>query len=81
MFDAGSGAELLILRGHRGSVAVEKVVFSSDGTRLASWADDGTRVWALDIDDLLEIARHNVTRSLSDEECRQYLHVAACSDA
>lgn len=48
---------------------------------LASWADDGTRVWALDIDDLLEIARRNVTRSLSDEECRRYLHVAACSDA
>ena len=30
-------------------------------------------------DDLLAIARQNVTRSLSDEECRQYLHVAACS--
>ena len=39
-------------------------------------AADGTRVWALDIDDLLEIARQNVTRSLSDEECRHYLHVA-----
>ena len=26
----------------------------------------------------LEIARHNVTRSLTDEECRQYLHVEAC---
>jgi hypothetical protein len=47
---------------------------------LASWADDGTRVWALDIDDLLAIARNNVTRSMSDDECRQYLHVAACSD-
>jgi WD40 repeat protein len=81
VFDAGSGAELLVLRGHRGSVAVDKVVFSPDGSMLASWADDGTRVWALDIDDLLEIARHNVTRSLSDQECRQYLHVGACSDA
>jgi serine/threonine protein kinase/WD40 repeat protein len=78
VFDAGSGAELLVLRGHRGSV--DKVVFSPDGSMLASSADDGTRVWALDIDDLLEIARANVTRSLSDEECRQYLHVAACSD-
>ena len=79
VFDAGSGAELLVLRGHEGSV--DKVVFSPDGTMLASWALDGTRVWALDIDDLLEIARQNVTRSLSDEECRRYLHVAACADA
>jgi hypothetical protein len=38
------------------------------------------RIWALDIDDLLEIARQNVTRSLTDEECRLYLHTAACPD-
>ncbi|MCI0634108.1 MAG: hypothetical protein L0206_09380 [Actinobacteria bacterium] len=81
LFDARSGAELLVSRGHRGGVAVDKVVSSPDGSMLASWADDGKRVWALDIDDLLEIARRNVTRSLSDEECRQYLHDAACSDA
>ena len=81
LFDSGSGAELLVLRGHRG-VEVAKVVFSPDGTMLASLGEeDGTRVWALDIDDLLEIAHQNVTRSLSDEECRRYLHVAACSDA
>jgi WD40 repeat protein len=80
VFDAGSGAELQVLR-HPGVVEFDKVVFSPDGSMLASSADDGTRVWALDIDDLLEIARQNVTRSLSDDECRQYLHVAACSEA
>ena len=58
---------------------MEKLVFSPDGSMLASWADDGTRVWALDIGDLLGIAHDNVTRSLSDEECRKY-HVPACSD-
>jgi WD40 repeat protein/DNA-binding SARP family transcriptional activator/class 3 adenylate cyclase len=78
-FDARSGAEVLVLRGHRGSVAVDKIVFSPDGSMLASWADDGTRVWALDIDDLLEIAHRNVTRSLSAEECRKY-RVPACSN-
>ena len=36
------------------------------------------RVWALDMDDLLEIAQENVTRSLTDAECRRYLHVEAC---
>jgi WD40 repeat protein len=79
LFDAGSGAELQVLP-HRGVFEVGKLVFSPDGSMLASSADDGIRVWALDIDDLLEIARRNVTRSLSDEECRQYFHVAACSD-
>jgi WD40 repeat protein len=77
MFDARSGAALQEFR-HR---AAFKVVFSPDGSMLASRAADGTRVWALDIDDLLEIARQNVTRSLSDEECRHYLHVAICSEA
>jgi WD40 repeat protein len=80
VFDAGSGAVVQVLR-FRGAAEVDKVVFSPDGSMLASSSSDGTRVWALDIDDLLDIARQNVTRSLSDEECRQYLHVAACSDA
>ena len=46
-------------------------------------ACDGVRIWALDIDDLLEIARQQVqvTRSLTDEECRQYLHVDRCPQA
>ena len=75
VFDARSGAALQEFR-HR---AAFKVVFSPDGSMLASRAADGTRVWALDIDDLLEIARQNVTGSLSDQECRHYLHVAVCS--
>jgi serine/threonine protein kinase/WD40 repeat protein len=82
VFDARSGAPLQEFR-RRAAVGVDgvdKVVFSPDGSMLATSAADGTRVWALDIDDLLEIARRNVTRSLSDDECRQYLHVAACPD-
>jgi WD40 repeat protein len=55
------------------------VTFSPDGTKLASTSQCGeVRIWALDIDDLLEIARQNVTRSLTDEECRQYLHLETC---
>jgi hypothetical protein len=43
---------------------------------------DGTvRAWALDVDDLLEIARHEVTRALTDDESRQYLHLETCSAA
>jgi len=36
------------------------------------------RVWALDIDDLLAMARKAVTRSLTAEERRRYLHTDAC---
>ena len=78
LFDAESGEEVLLLRGHRGTV--ERMVFSPDGSMLASMSgdDEMVRVWALDIDDLLEIARREVTRSLTDAECRQFLHVDVC---
>jgi hypothetical protein len=35
-------------------------------------------VWALDVAELVELARRRLTRTLNDEECRQYLHLAAC---
>jgi WD40 repeat protein/DNA-binding SARP family transcriptional activator len=78
LFDAETGAPELRLRGS--GCAVEGVAFNPDGTKLAStsWCD-GVRVWALDIDDLLEIARREAGRSLTDEECGQYLHVDECS--
>jgi WD40 repeat protein/DNA-binding SARP family transcriptional activator len=77
LFEAATGAEQLVL-GDSGC-AVRGVAFSPDGSKLASTSCDGVRVWALDIDDLLEIAREEVGRSLTDEECRQYLHVDQCS--
>ncbi|MEA2460815.1 MAG: hypothetical protein QOH90_992, partial [Actinomycetota bacterium] len=76
LFDADSGAEQLILRGS--GCAVRDVAFSGDGKKLASTSCDGVRIWALDIDDLLQIADHEVERSLTDAECRQYLHVTGC---
>jgi WD40 repeat protein/DNA-binding SARP family transcriptional activator len=80
LFDAETGAPELRLRGS--GCAVEGVAFSPDGMKLAStsWCD-GVRVWALDIDDLLEIARREAGRSLTDDECRQYLHVDRCPQA
>jgi WD40 repeat protein/DNA-binding SARP family transcriptional activator len=80
LFDAETGATELRLRGS--GCAVEGVAFSPDGTKLAStsWCD-GVRVWALDIDDLLEIARREAGRALTAEECRQYLHMDECPQA
>jgi WD40 repeat protein/serine/threonine protein kinase len=56
-----------------------KLAFSPDGTRLAYTAADGTvRVLALDIDDLLGLARSRLTRSWTQDECRSYLHLDRC---
>jgi WD40 repeat protein len=77
VFDTASGEEVLVLRGHEGG---GQVMFSPDGSMLATVGGDLARVWALDVDDLLEIARKEVTRSLTDEECRQYLHVGSCRE-
>ena len=88
LFDVGSETQRLVLRGSdfdahsravdSASLDARNLAFSPDGSLLASVDGTTVRVWALDIDDLLEIARQNVTRSLTDEECRQYLHVEAC---
>ncbi len=79
LFDADTGAQQLVLRSS--GCAVRDVTYSPDGTKLASTSCDGVRIWALDIDDLLEIARQDVTRQFSAEECRRYLHADRCPRA
>jgi WD40 repeat protein/DNA-binding SARP family transcriptional activator len=77
IWNPSSGEQLLTLRGHYGSAS--SVAFSPDGSRLASVGTEGVvRVWALDLDDLIEIAERGVTRTLTDEECQQYLHLQRC---
>ena len=71
VFDAATGEQTLVLRGH---VLVSDIEFSPDGSMLASAGLDGlVRVWALDLDDLIAIARTS-DEELTDDECRQYLH-------
>jgi WD40 repeat protein/DNA-binding SARP family transcriptional activator len=77
IWDPSPGEQLAVLRGH--NAAVRSVAFSPDGSRLASVGVEGVvRVWALDLDDLVDIAEREVTRTLTDQECQQYLHLQHC---
>jgi hypothetical protein len=55
--------------------------FRRDGSQLVSAASDGfVQVWVLRLDDLEAIARDSLTRDLTTDECRRYLHLDACPD-
>jgi WD40 repeat protein len=73
---ADSG-ELLTTLQH--PAAVTHAQFSPDGRRLITAGWDGiTRVFALDLEELIELGQSRTTRSLTEEECREYLHLDAC---
>jgi len=74
---ADFGANPLTLGGHR--AGIYDVQFSPDGRRLISGSRDLTaRVFAIDVEDLIGIAKSRVTRTLDDAECQRYLHLPTC---
>jgi WD40 repeat protein len=78
LWDPARG-EVLTLFDH--DLVVNAVAFSPDGRFLASVSGDGTvALDLLPIDELRDLARDRVTRTLTDEECRQYLHVGTCPE-
>ncbi len=80
VWDLATGEQDVELRGHGSNV--QAVVFSPDGSRLASVGSDGlVRVWALGLDDLISLAERRLTRSFTDEECRQFLDQDRCPAA
>jgi WD40 repeat protein len=74
VWDAATGKELLTLSG---SEMVFSVAWSPDGKQLAVASRDGVvQVYAMDIHDLMDLARERVTTHPSSENCQKYLHSA-----
>src|SRR5262245_9424947 len=74
IWDADTGEQQLVVRRPFDYVAV-----SRDLSWLAAAGTAGAlRVAPLELDELIEFAKRELTRSLTDEECRQYLHVERC---
>jgi len=56
-----------------------RISFTPDSTRLiVSMINSETRVYFPRVEDLFALAQTRVTRSLTTEECQQYLHVEQC---
>jgi hypothetical protein len=79
IWDTGSWQEVLILPTHDDGLS--GVAFSPDGAALATVSESGElRTYTLDLARLLTIAAQRVSRPLTDEECRLYLHSACPPD-
>jgi WD40 repeat protein len=89
IWDADTGEHQLVLRSPNGpdgpradpeqpSIRPGSIAFSPDGAKLAQARPDGRLwLWPLDLDDLIAFAKHG-NRTLTDEECHQYLHLDRC---
>jgi WD40 repeat protein len=71
VWDAANGAALLTLR-HEGSVRGAE--WNRDETHLLTWSDDRTaRVWPVDLDQMISLAKSYRLRPLNNDELAQFL--------
>jgi WD40 repeat protein len=73
------GSFLTAFEGHAGPLL--SASFNLDGSRIATAGEDGiARMWKIytSVDEMLAEATNRLTRSLTDAECKQYLHVDEC---
>ena len=77
VWDVANGEELFSLYGNTSNVF--GISFSQDSQALATAGGDGTvRLFTLRLEDLVALAQTRVTRALTVEECRKFLHVETC---
>jgi WD40 repeat protein len=77
VWEAGTGRELLTLRGHQNYVL--SIAWSPDGSKLATASADSTaQVYAIAPVQLLRLVRSRITRALTADECRRYLNTERC---
>jgi WD40 repeat protein len=77
--DLSSSEEISILTDQ--SFPLEGVDFHPDGRYVVTAGDDGmVRVFVVDIDDLMELARSRLSRGFTQEECQTYLHLPSCEE-
>jgi WD40 repeat protein len=77
LWDVRTGTEILTLPGNGAGVTGVAFNPSNGGTSIAV-ASGTTRLFLLNIEDLLALAYSRVTRSFVPAECRKYLHVEQC---
>jgi len=78
LWDVATGQEQLSLRSNT-AAAIADIALSPDGRFLATAGADGAvQIYALDVRDLLHLARTRVTRDLTAEECQRFLQMATC---
>jgi WD40 repeat protein len=75
VWDAVTGKEILTLNIDG---ATANAIFTPDGSHLITWDVTGIKVFTLKIAELIQFAHSHLTRSLTVQECQQYLHVNAC---
>jgi WD40 repeat protein len=81
IWDVETGQEILTLPGNQGGVYGVAFSPADGGSHLAVASNDGVvRIFLLRIDDLVALAHSRVTRPLTIQECKRYLHVTTCPD-
>jgi WD40 repeat protein len=76
VWDASTGKELLGLSSHG---EIRTVAWSKDGKKLATASSDNiVEVYAMDINDMMTLARKRAADILKISECQKYLHLDTC---
>jgi WD40 repeat protein/transcriptional regulator with XRE-family HTH domain len=79
IWDVETGQEVLTLPGNQGGVYGVAFSPSDGGSHLAVASNDGVvRIFLLPTDNLLALAQSRVTRSLTTQEFKRFLHVSTC---